>query len=77
MDIVRRLTLAAAKDPRSELAQMALAAIAHIESLRKEIRTQRHEIAGLREERNVLLDWDRPSPDKDIDRKLPGAGWTT
>lgn len=31
-------------------------------SLRTEIRMQRHEIANLREERNVLLNWDKPSP---------------
>ena len=63
MDIVKRLTLAAAKDPRSDWAQLAFEAMAHIESLRKEIRTQRNEIAGLREERNVLLEWDRPQVD--------------
>jgi hypothetical protein len=63
MDIVQRLTLAAAKDPRSELAKLAFEAMAHIESLRREVRTQRYEIAGLREERNVLLEWDRPQVD--------------
>lgn len=63
MDIVKRLTLCAAKPPRTEATQLMLEAIAHIESLRQEIRTQRNEIAGLREERNVLLEWDRPKPD--------------
>jgi hypothetical protein len=63
MDIVNKLTMAAAKDPRGEWAQLAFETIAHIESLRKEIRTQRYEIAGLREERNVLLEWDRPKMD--------------
>ena len=66
MDIANRLTLWAAKQPREEGAQLALEAAAHIESLRREIRTQRNEIAGLREERNVLLEWDRPKPDTDI-----------
>jgi hypothetical protein len=63
MDIVKRLTLAAAKEPRSELAQLAFEATAHIESLRREIRTQRNEIALLHNERNVLLEWDRPQVD--------------
>lgn len=66
MDIANRLTLWAAKQPREGGAQLALEAAAHIESLRREIRTQRNEIAGLREERNVLLEWDRPTPDTDI-----------
>lgn len=77
MDIVKRLTLAAAKDPRSDWAKLVFEAMAHIESLRCEVRTQRYEIASLREERNVLLAWDRPSPDKDIAKKFPGAGWIT
>lgn len=69
MDIVKRLTLAAAKDPRSELACLGLEATAHIAALRNEIRTQRNEIALLREERNVLLEWDRPKIDKVDDMK--------
>lgn len=64
MDIVNRLTLCAAGRPRDNAASLMLEAIAHIESLRKEIRTQRHEIAHLREERNVLLDWEQSSSDK-------------
>jgi hypothetical protein len=60
MDIVKRLTLAAAEDPRSKLAQVALDAIAHIESLRTEIRTQRNEIAQHISVRNAVLDMDRP-----------------
>lgn len=59
-DIVNRLTLWAAAQPRTEGAQLALEAVAHIESLRREVRTQRAEIGQLREERNVLLDWDKP-----------------
>jgi hypothetical protein len=35
----------------------------HIESLRQEVRTQRLEIAGLREERRTLVDADRPAVD--------------
>lgn len=78
MDIVNRLTLWAAGEPRGRGAQLALEAASHIESLRREVRTQRHEIAALREERNVLLDWDNPKPDKNIDRVVPpGAGWTS
>lgn len=69
MDIAKRLTLCASKQPRTEAAQLMLEAIAHIESLRQEIRTQRNEIAGLREERNVLLEWDRPKVDNVDDFK--------
>jgi hypothetical protein len=57
-DIVKRLTLWAAKQPRADGAQLALEAAAHIESLRTEIRTQRHEIAQHINVRNVLLDMD-------------------
>lgn len=35
-----------------------------IESLRREVREQRREIAGLREERRSLLEADRPQPDR-------------
>ena len=63
MDILHRLTLCAAKQPRTEAAELLLDAANHIESLRLEVRTQRHEIAALREERNVLLEWERPSVD--------------
>lgn len=69
MDIVKRLTLAAAKEPRSELGRLGLEAVAHIASLRNEVRTQRNEIAALREERNVLLEWDRPKVDNVDDMK--------
>ena len=51
-----------------------------VESLRREVREQRKEIAGLREERRALLDADRPQPDRpeaiaggDIDRPQPIA----
>jgi len=46
----------------------------HIESLRREVRTQRLEIAGLREERRALLEADLP-PNARND--CPGAGWIT
>lgn len=35
-----------------------------VQSLRGEVREQRKEIAGLREERRALLDADRPQPDR-------------
>jgi hypothetical protein len=35
----------------------------HIDSLRREVRTQRLEIAGLREERRALVEADRPAVD--------------
>ena len=35
-----------------------------VESLRREVREQRREIAGLREERRALLDADRPMCDR-------------
>lgn len=39
-------------------------AAAAIESLRREVRQQRLEIAGLREERRAVIDADRPMPDR-------------
>jgi hypothetical protein len=57
-DIVKRLTLWAAKQPRADGAQLALEAAAHIESLRAEIRTQRVEIAQHVNLRNAILDMD-------------------
>jgi hypothetical protein len=35
----------------------------HIDSLRREVKTQRLEIAGLREERRALVEADRPAVD--------------
>ena len=35
-----------------------------VESLRREVREQRKEIAGLREERRAILEADRPQPDR-------------
>ena len=59
-DIVHRLTLWAAKQPRTEGAQLALEAAAHIESCRREVRTQRAEIAQHISVRNAILDMDKP-----------------
>ena len=50
-------------DPKAEWASLLLEAAAHIESLREEIRTQRKEIAGLREEQRIVLENDRPKVD--------------
>lgn len=47
-------------DTQAEIARLA----ALVESLRREVREQRLEIAGLREERRALLDADRPQPDR-------------
>lgn len=58
MDIVKRLILAAAKEPRSPAAALMLDAVNHIESLRREVRTQRCEIAQHVSVRNALLDMD-------------------
>lgn len=63
MDISKKLTLKAAGEPKTKWAELALEAVAHIESLREEIRTQRKEIAGLREERRIVLENDRPKVD--------------
>jgi hypothetical protein len=60
MDIIQRLTLCAAKQPRTDAAPLLLEAVNHIESLRREIRVQRAEIGQLRHERNLLLEWDKP-----------------
>jgi hypothetical protein len=37
-----------------------------IDSLRQEVRTQRLEIAGLREERRMILEADRPRVDEGL-----------
>lgn len=58
-DIINRLTLWAAQQPRTEGAQLALEAAAHIESLRQEVRTQRNEIAQHVSVRNAILDMDK------------------
>lgn len=65
-DIVHRLTLWAAKQPRTEGAKLALEAAAHIESLRQEVRTQRNEIAQHISVRNAILDMDKPLCDGNI-----------
>jgi hypothetical protein len=60
MDIINRLSLWAARQPRTEGAQLVLEAVNVIESLRLEVRTQRHEIAQHVNIRNALLEMDRP-----------------
>lgn len=62
-DIINRLSLWAAKQPRTEGSQLALEAAAHIESLRQEVRTQRNEIAQHVSVRNAILEMDRPRVD--------------
>jgi hypothetical protein len=57
-DIVARLRAEVAWE--ADVGELLTAAAAHIESLRREVRTQRLEIAGLREERRALLEADRP-----------------
>jgi cell division septum initiation protein DivIVA len=57
-DIVARLRAEIAWEP--EVGELLSQAADHIESLRREVRTQRQEIAALREERRALLDADRP-----------------
>jgi hypothetical protein len=47
----------------ADVGELLAEAADHIESLRCEIRTQRLEIAGLREERRALFEADRPSVD--------------
>lgn len=47
-------------DAQAEIARLT----ALVESLRREVREQRREIAGLREERRALLEADRPQPDR-------------
>jgi hypothetical protein len=46
-----------------ELADTLKVAADTIDSLRQEVRTQRLEIAGLREERRALVEADRPTVD--------------
>jgi len=57
---LRRWAIATDAVPASDLMDEAAD---HIDSLRQEVRTQRLEIAGLREERRALLDADRPAVD--------------
>jgi hypothetical protein len=47
----------------ADVGELLAEAADHIDSLRQEVRTQRLEIAGLREERRALLDSDRPMVD--------------
>jgi hypothetical protein len=63
MDIVKRLILCGAKQPRTEVGKLLLDASNMIEALRQEIRTQRHEIAQHVNVRNALLETDE-TPNK-------------
>jgi hypothetical protein len=60
-DIVARLRAEIAWEP--DIGALMDEAADHIDSLRREVRTQRLEIAGLREERRALVDADRPAVD--------------
>jgi hypothetical protein len=60
-DIVARLRAEIAWE--QEIGELLEEAANHIDSLRQEVRTQRLEIAGLREERRALVDADRPAVD--------------
>jgi hypothetical protein len=69
-DIVTRLRAEVAWE--ADVGELLSEAADHIESLRREVRTQRLEIAGLREERRAILGADDPpSPRNDN----PGGGW--
>ena len=57
---LRRWAIATDAVPASDLMDEAAD---HIDSLRQEVRTQRLEIAGLREERRALVEADRPTVD--------------
>ena len=60
-DIVTRLRAEIAWEP--EVGDLLSQAADYIDSLRREVRTQRLEIAGLREERRAMLEADRPAVD--------------
>jgi hypothetical protein len=63
MDIVKRMILCGAKQPRTEAGKLLLEATNMIEALRQEIRTQRYEIAQHVNVRNALLEMDE-TPNK-------------
>ena len=60
-DIAARLRAEIAWEP--DIGALMDEAADHIDSLRREVRTQRLEIAALREERRALVDADRPAVD--------------
>jgi hypothetical protein len=66
---LRRWAIATDAVPASDLMDEAASMI---ESLRREVRTQRLEIAGLREERRAILGADSPPSDRN---ENPGGGW--
>ena len=69
-DIVARLRAEIAWEP--DIGALMDEAANHIDSLRQEVRTQRLEIAGLREERRAILRADSPPSDRN---ENPGGGW--
>jgi len=69
-DIVARLRAEVAWEP--EVGELLSQAADYIESLRREVRTQRLEIAALREERRAILGADDPPTPRNHN---PGAGW--
>jgi hypothetical protein len=69
-DIVARLRAEIAWEP--DIGALMDEAANHIDSLRREVRTQRLEIAGLREERRAILGADSPPSDRN---ENPGGGW--
>jgi|LakMenE18May11ns_1017448.scaffolds.fasta_scaffold6739369_1 hypothetical protein len=69
-DIVTRLRAEIAWEP--DIGALMDEAANHIDSLRREVRTQRLEIAGLREERRAILGADSPPSDRN---ENPGGGW--
>jgi hypothetical protein len=69
-DIVARLRAEIAWEP--EVGELLSQAADHIESLRREVRTQRQEIAALREERRAILGADKPPRTLN---EHPGGGW--
>jgi len=69
-DIVTRLRAEIAWE--QEIGELLDEAANHIDSLRREVRTQRLEIAGLREERRAILGADSPPSDRN---ENSGGGW--
>jgi hypothetical protein len=69
-DIVARLRAEIAWEP--DIGALMDEAADHIDSLRREVRTQRLEIAGLREERRAILGADSPPSDRN---ENPGGRW--
>jgi hypothetical protein len=69
-DIVTRLRAEIAWEP--EVGELLSQAADHIQSLRREVRTQRLEIAALRQEQRAILGADEPPRPLN---EHPGGGW--